>query len=132
MESTTWTCKRLLSLESLHLALLKPRLSRGDINFYVVSSIPAWYCPALNDPENGRLNSTEVHYQAVVLVECNLGFVFPDGNVTTALRCIDPLGTLFNRTLSWNATFMNCQGKLSHESNKFCCFKCMHVAGLNR
>jgi len=65
--------------------------------------VSVMYCATLTPPDNGKLSTTDVVYNTVVTVTCNVGFKMPDDRLYKTLICLDDDGAV------WNDTFTHCQ-----------------------
>ena len=73
----------------------------------VTDCATAIFCAAITAPANATLSSDAVTVGVIVLVQCQPGTAFPDGNLTKFLQCVD-----ISSAVSWNDTLDDCQGRL--------------------
>ena len=71
---------------SLSLSLsVAPSLSLSLSNWLFLSET---LCPQINTPSNTYINSNERVYDVTITLSCNIGFVFPDGQIHHSITCM--------------------------------------------
>ena len=63
------------------------------------------FCPKLPPITHGFVDSQETIFGTQVNASCRTGYLFPDGNSSKALACIDN-----QRQATWNDSVTNCTG----------------------
>ena len=62
----------------------------------------AIFCSAILIPSEATISTDAVVYKTTAIVQCNPGFMFPDGRIHIAVLC--------NQSALWNDTAPHCQG----------------------